>query len=402
MKLKLHTQIFVAIIAGVAVGIFFRNSAVLLSPIGDIFIRLLTMITVPLVFASLVMGMKSLGNIQQLGRIGLRVFTYFISTTLLAVLLGLVLVNVIKPGLNASPDLLGLQREPVQTVREYSIREAIVDFVPDNVIKAMVESQMVAVIFFSIILGSAVMAVGRKADGFVKAIDGLNEVLLKITDWLMKLAPIGVFSLMATLVAQTGFSAFRPLLWYTFTVIIGLILHSMITLNLILFFMGKYSPVIFLKKMFPALATAFSTDSSLATLPVTMDTLERKVGISNKVAGFVAPLGATVNMDGTALYEAVAAIFIAQLFGVELTVMQQVFIVITATLASIGAAGIPSAGLVTMVMVLRSVNLPLEGIGLILAVDRILDMCRTVVNVYGDACGAVVVAKLEGEKLAGQ
>ncbi len=223
--------------------------------------------------------------------------------------------------------------------------------------------------------------------------------MMKITDWIMRLAPYGVFALMAHTIGTMGLAVIKPLLTYMATVAMGLAIHACVTLPILLIVFGKYSPVKFIKDVFSAVATAFSTASSAATLPITMDCLQENTGVSNKVTSFVLPLGATVNMDGTALYEAVAAMFIAQAYGIDLGIGHQLLIVLTATLASVGAAAIPGAGLVTMVIVLKAVNLPLEGIGMILAVDRILDMLRTAVNVWGDACGAAVVANLEGEQL---
>ena len=229
--------------------------------------------------------------------------------------------------------------------------------------------------------------------------EAFNTVMMKITDWIMRLAPFGVFALMAHTIGSMGLSVIKPLIVYMVTVVLGLAIHACITLPILLKIFGKYSPLKFIRDVFSAVATAFSTASSAATLPITMDCLQENTGVSNKVASFVLPLGATVNMDGTALYEAVAAMFIAQVYGIDLNIGQQMIIMLMATLASIGAAAIPGAGLVTMVIVLKAVNLPLEGIGMILAVDRILDMCRTTVNVWGDACGAVIIARLEGEKL---
>ena len=224
--------------------------------------------------------------------------------------------------------------------------------------------------------------------------------MMKVTGWIMRLAPFGVFALMACTIGKMGLGVMKPLAVYMVTVLLGLGLHACVTLPILLAVFGGYSPRRFIRDMFSAVATAFSTASSAATLPITMDCLEKKAGVSHKVASFVLPLGATVNMDGTALYEAVAAMFIAQAYGYAMSIWQQVIIMLTATLASIGAAAIPGAGLVTMVIVLKAVGLPLEGIGMILAVDRLLDMCRTSVNVWGDACGAVVVARLEGEEPA--
>jgi Na+/H+-dicarboxylate symporter len=398
MKMKLHTQIFLGIILGLFCGILFRENAVIFQPIGDMFIRLLRMVVIPIIFSSLVVGVLNLGNVKSLGRLGGRTFVYYLTTTLAAVFIGLLVVNMIHPGWDADiqvtesvlPD--GLQNQTL------FLSDILKNLVPENIFKAMVEGQTLGLIFFSIIFGCALLAIGKKAEAMGRMVESLNEVVLKITDWIMLLAPIGVFALMASLVGKIGLAAFKPLALYMATVLIGLALHSLFVLSGILVFIGKYSPITFVKRMFPALATAFSTDSSVATLPVTMECLEKNVGISKKVTGFVTPLGATINMDGTALYEAVAAMFIAQVYGIDLTLTQQFIIALTATLASIGAAGIPSAGLITLVIVLKAVNLPLEGIGLLLAVDRILDMCRTTVNVLGDAVGALVVARLEGER----
>lgn len=400
MKIKLHTQIFLGIVFGIFAGVLFRENAALFEPIGDIFVRLLRMIVIPIVFSSLVVGVLNLGNVQSLGRLGAKTFLYYVFTTFAAVFIGLLVVNMINPGIDADlPFIDDYAALELQQNKLY-FSDFLIKIVPNNVFKAMSEDQTLGLIFFSILFGCALLAIGRKAEPVAKFVESVNDVVLKITDWIMYLAPLGVFALMAALVGKIGLAAFKPLALYMATVLVGLGIHVLFTLAFILIVFGKYSPILFLKKVFPALATAFSTDSSVATLPVTMETLEKNVGVSKKVTGFVAPLGATINMDGTALYEAVAAMFIAQVYGVEMTLTQQLIISLTATLASIGAAGIPSAGLVTLVVVLRSVNLPLEGIGLLLAVDRILDMCRTTVNVLGDTVGALVVSRLEGERVA--
>ncbi len=398
MKLKLHTQILIGIAVGVLAGILFQEKAEFVRPIGTLFIRALRMMIVPLVFSSLVMAIVSLGNIKQLGKLGARTFLYYFSTTSLAVVVGLLCVNLLQPGLNAqfsvaSPSVpSGVQNEPVSIGTFFSY------IIPDNILKAAVEGEILAVIFFSMLFGAALIILGRKGEPLVKMIDGLDQVMLQITDWIMKLAPFGVAALLASLIGRMGVGAIKPLALFMLTVLIGLAIHVCITLFSLLVSVGRYSPVTLIQRVFPALATAFSTASSLATLPVTMECLEKNVGVSGKVTGFVAPLGASVGRDGTALYEAVSAVFIAQVFGIELSLVQQVIILLTATLTSIGAAGIPGASLVTIVIVLRSVNLPLEGIGLILAVDRLLDMFRTTVNVFGHNCGTAIIARLEGEK----
>lgn len=398
MKIKIHNQILIAIVLGVAVGYLLGPRAEHFKVFGDIFIRLLRMIIIPLIMASMVTGVVSIGNVRNLGRIGLRTFAYYFATTFLAVGVGLVLVNLLKPGVGVE---LGVKAQGGMAAQTSpSLVSIITDIVPENLFAAMAEDKVLSIIFFSLILGVAFSSVGEKTKPLVNLFEALNSVMLKITDWIMRLAPFGVFALMASTIGQMGLGVIRPLAVYMMTVILGLSVHACITLPILLIVFGRYRPLKFIKDMFSAVATAFSTASSAATLPITMDCLEKKAKVSNKVASFVLPLGATINMDGTALYEAVAAMFIAQAYGIDLSILQQLAIMLTATLASIGAAAIPGAGLVTMVIVLKAVNLPLEGIGMILAVDRLLDMCRTSVNVWGDACGAVIVARLESEQLA--
>ncbi|MHC4070720.1 MAG: dicarboxylate/amino acid:cation symporter [Planctomycetota bacterium] len=397
MKLKLHTQILIAIVLGIAVGLLLGEKAVHVKIAGDMFIRLLKAIIIPLILASMVAGIVSLGDVRKLGRIGLRTFGYYVATTTLAVSVGLVLVNLMRPGIGVD---MGAEKTFDLAGREVpSVVSIVMDIVPANLFHAMANDKVLSVIFFSLLLGVAISSVGEKGRPLVNLFEAFNTVMMKITDWIMRLAPFGVFALMAHTIGTMGLSVIRPLLVYMATVTIGLIIHACVTLPILLSIFGKYSPLKFVRDVFSAVATAFSTASSAATLPITMDCLQENTGVSNKVTSFVLPLGATVNMDGTALYEAVAAMFIAQAYGIDLGIGQQLVIVLTATLASIGAAAIPGAGLVTMVIVLKAVNLPLEGIGMILAVDRILDMLRTGVNVWGDACGAVVVANMEGEQL---
>ena len=397
MRLKVHTQILIAIVSGAVVGLALGEKAVHLKVLGDMFIQLLKMIIIPLILASMVAGIVSLGNVRRLGRIGLKTFVYYMATTLLAVGVGLVLVNLMRPGVGVD---MGAEAVEDMTGREVpSIISIIEDIIPESLFAAMAENKVLSVIFFSLLLGIAISSIGEKARALTALFESFNAVMMKITDWIMLLAPVGVFALIAYTIGTMGLSVLRPLAVYMVTVILGLSIHAVITLPVLLSLFGKYSPLKFIRDMFSAVATAFSTASSAATLPITMECLRENTGVSNKVASFVLPLGATVNMDGTALYEAVAAMFIAQAYGISLNIGQQLVIMLTATLASIGAAAIPGAGLVTMVIVLRAVNLPLEGIGMILAVDRILDMLRTAVNVWGDACGTAVVARLEGEEL---
>ncbi|MBN2589397.1 MAG: dicarboxylate/amino acid:cation symporter [Sedimentisphaerales bacterium] len=401
MKLKIHTQILIAIVLGLVTGIVLGEKAGELEIVGDLFIRLLKMIIVPLILASIVTGIISLGDTKKLGRIGLKTFLYYLTTTALAVILGLVLVNIIQPGKGV--------KLPTETTTDFSEREApsiisiLTDIIPENIFAAMAQSQVLSIIFFSILLGIAICSIGEKGKPLVNLFEAFNDVMLKITGWIMRLAPIGIFALMAHTIGTLGLSVLKPLAIYMITVVLGLLIHAVIVLPILLRIFGKYSPLKLIKDVFSAVTTAFSTASSAATLPITMECLQENTGVSKKITSFVLPLGATINMDGTALYEAVAAMFIAQVYGpaygIHLGFSDQIIIVLTATLASIGAAAIPSAGLITLIIVLRAVNLPIEGIGMILAVDRILDMCRTAVNVWGDTCGTVIVAKLEQETL---
>ncbi len=401
MNYKLTTQILIAMILGVFCGVLFQENTIIFKPIGDMFIRLLNMVMLPLVFASLVVGVVNLGNVQSLGRLGTRTSIYYISTTFIAVLIGLIMVNFIEPGVGANIDTTA-QSIVIQNYESSSDSISFIgmleEIVPGNIFGALTQENMLGIIFIALLFGSSLLALGSSGSHLKKVIEEFNNVFLKITDWIMVLAPFGVFALVAFMVGNTGFEALKPIFFYVATVLIALATHLLFTLSGILVIIVKYSPIVFLKKMFPAIATAFSTDSSIVTLPVTMECIEKNIGVSKKVSSFMLPLGATINMDGTALYEAVAVVFIAQVFGYDMTIAQQLIIMLTAMLASVGAAGIPSAGLVTMVIVLRSVNLPLEGIGLLLPVDRILDMFRTTVNIISDSCGAMVIATFEGEQ----
>ncbi|MEK9656941.1 MAG: dicarboxylate/amino acid:cation symporter [bacterium] len=397
LNIKLHTQIIISIIMGITVGVLLQEKAIILKPLAEIFIRLLNMIIIPIIFATLIVGITSLGNIKTLGRLGSKTFIYYIITSLIAVIIGLTIINLFNPGKNA--DLI-IDQSIIDTLpnTKMNLTTIIEQIIPKNFFKAIVEENMVSIIFFTIFFGMALNYLGKAGKPILDFVNALNEVILKITEWIMTLAPIGVFALIATLIGEMGLGTLRPLAIYMLSVIVALSIHLLIIIPIILYFFGKYSPKKFFVNFFPALATAFSTDSSIATLPVTIESLEKNIGVSNKVTSFVAPLGATINMDGTALYEAMAALFIAQAYNIQLTLTEQLIVALTAILASIGAAGIPSAGLITLIIVLQAVNLPLEGIGILLAVDRVLDMCRTTVNVAGDACGSIVIAKMEGER----
>ncbi len=379
----------------------YSNPAVsYISWMGDIFLRLLKMLIIPLILSSIISGVTNIGSGQNLGRLGLKTILYYVSTSLLAIITGLLLVNLFKPGvgadLNLSEDVEGLV--DVQK----TLGETLIEIVPDNIFRAMASADMLSIIFFAIIFGFFITRVKEKPrvllTNFVNAI---FDVMMKITMFVIKLTPIGIFGIVAKVVADqddlVGLISRMGL--YMGTVVAALSIHAFITLPILVKVIGKARPFSHLSNMTAPLLTAFSTSSSGATLPLTMSTVEKKSGVSNKISSFTLPLGATINMDGTALYECVAAMFIAQAYGVDLAFYEQLIVLITGLLASIGAAAIPMAGLVMITVILSAVGLPLEGVGLILAVDRILDMFRTATNVWSDSCGAVIIAKSENEKL---
>lgn len=404
LKLKLHWQILIAFIIAILFGLFFPQYSNYVRWLGDIFLRALKMIIVPLVFASITSGVANIGDAKNLGRIGIKTFSYYILTSLLAIVTGLFLVNLIQPGIGA--DLGFKSSVPEMTNSTGSITDILLKMIPTNIFQSLLSGDMLAIIFFSILFGYFIMRVQKEYSNFlINLFNSVFEVMMKLTSFIIKFAPLGILGIVTGVVADQAsdrvklISMAQHLGVYFVTVLIGLIFHTFISLPLIMKIFGKVNPILHFKAMSLLIITAFSTSSSSATLPLTMEAVEKDAGVSNKISSFVLPLGATVNMNGTALYECVAVMFIAQAYGIHLNFMQQIIVVVTALLAAIGSAGIPMAGLVMMSIVLSAVNLPLEGVGLILAVDRPLDMCRTVVNVFGDTCGAVIIAKTEGEIL---
>lgn len=400
-KIQLHWQILIALVLSIIFGLAFPELVKYVEWMGTLFLRLLRMIIIPLIFASIVSGVTGIGSAENLGRMSLKTISYYIFTSLLAIATGLVLVNLIKPGVGAD---LGLSAmiEGLDASRD-SFGMTLIKIVPANIVEAMAKGDLPAIIFFAVIFGfftTRVAPVYR--DPIVNFFNAIFEIMMKVTLFVIKFSPLGIFGLVSALLAEHSdnlLQVFGRLGLYMLTVIIGLAIHSFISLPLILKFIGRVSPLKHFKGVSVPLLTAFSTSSSSATLPLTMEAVEMNNGVSNKTSSFVLPLGATINMDGTALYQCVATIFIAQAYGIELSILQQLIVMITALLASIGAAGIPMAGLVIMTVILSAVGLPIEGLGLILAVDRILDMFRTAVNVWSDTCGAVIIAKSEGETL---
>lgn len=402
MRLALHWQILIGIVLGLFFGFYLPERLVYVAWMGDIFLRALKMIIVPLLLTSVMSGIINIGNPKGLGRMGFKTITYYLGSSLAAILTGLFFVNLLRPGVGAD---LGFS-EPVSGLADASenFGSTLLNIIPENLFRAFAAGDMLSVIFFAVLAGIFTTTLDEERRSTIqKVVDAGFELMMKITNFIIRFTPLGVLGLMAVLVAKNtqmegGLSTlFGRLGLYMITVIAALSVHAFITLPLAMRYLGKIHPYRHFRALSPALLTAFSTSSSSATLPLTMDNLEKNAGVSNRVGSFVLPLGATINMDGTALYECVAAMFIAQAYGIELSFAQQMLVVFTALLASIGAAGIPMAGLVMMSVILTAVGLPLEGVGLIIAVDRILDMFRTSVNVWSDAAGAGIIAHHENE-----
>ncbi len=399
-KLELHWQILIALILAVLFGIYLKNYVGYIAWMGEVFLRALKMIIIPLIFSSIVSGITNIGSAESIGRLGLKTIIYYISTSIFAILTGLVLVNILKPGVGAD---LNLSQTVDLDVNSDTLGQTLIKIIPDNIFLAMSSNgQMLSVIFFAMLFGFFITRIRSDYQGVLTGFfNGVVEVMMKLTMFIIKFTPFGIFGLVAEKVSQQTdlVALMQSMGLYMCVVLFGLIIHSAVTLSLLVKVLGRTSPLQHFNAMRTPLITAFSTSSSSATLPLTIYAVENNSGVSKRISSFVLPLGATINMDGTALYECVAAMFIAQAYGIELSVVSQIIVVITALLASIGAAGIPMAGLVMITIVLTAVGLPLEGVGLILAVDRILDMFRTTVNVWSDTCGAVIIAKTEKEKL---
>ncbi|MCC9135621.1 dicarboxylate/amino acid:cation symporter [Pontibacter silvestris] len=422
-KLALHWLILIGMALGILWGMFASSVGLVefttdwIRPFGTIFINLLKLIAVPLVLVSLVTGVSSLSDISKLSRIGSKTVGVYLSTTVIAVVLGLLLVNVFQPGNAFSAEkreefkkqfaATTTQRSSdAATVKQQGPLQPLIDIVPSNIFGALTDNgRMLQIIFFALLFGIALILIApEKAAPVISFFDGVNLAILKVVDIIMKMAPYGVFALLAGLVVEFAgddpASAIELLLvlgYYCIVVLIGLAFMVFVTYPILATTIGKIKYGDFFKGLFPAQMLAFSTSSSAATLPVTMERCEKNLGISREITSFVLPLGATINMDGTSLYQAVAAVFIAQAYGIDLTLGDQIGIVLTATLASIGTAAVPGAGVVMLVIVLQQAGIPIEGIALILAPDRILDMCRTVVNITGDATVSMMVARTEGE-----
>lgn len=375
--------------------------------VGDIFIRLLNMIAIPLVLASLIVGAASLGDIKKFVRIGGKTISFYIITTAFAITTGLVVANLLEPGERMSPDsksrLLSVYSEDasgsIKNMGDYDFTKEIVNLVPKNPFSAIAGSEMLQIVFFALLVGLALSLVSKeKSQPVISFFDGMSDTMIKLVDLIMLIAPIGVFALISATVSEFGFEILETLIWYAAAVVAGLFFHTAVTYSIFLKIFTKLKISFFFKGIRRVQAIAFSTSSSAATLPVNMECCQDNLGVPKSITSFVLPLGATINMDGTALYQGVAAVFIAQVFGMDLSIMQQLVIVFTAVLASIGTAPVPGVGIIMLVIVLKSVGIPEEGIALILGVDRILDMCRTVTNITGDALTATIISASEKEQ----
>jgi Na+/H+-dicarboxylate symporter len=426
-SIPLHAKILIGLVLGVLWGVISVSASIppditthYIQPLGALFIALLKMVAMPLVLASLIVGVASMNDFQKLSRIGGRTIGIYICTTVISISVGLILVNLIQPG-NQLPEatrenLMNLYARNVTTkmetasiLEQQSPLQPMVDIVPENLFEAMTNNtQMLQVVFFALIFGIALVRMqARKKDAVVNFFDGVNDAIIIIVDFIMVLAPFGVFALISTLIVEVAgddlgkaMDLLKSLLWYSGTVVAGLLVILLVIYPTIFRSFTNIRYGQFFKAIRQAQLLAFSTSSSNATLPVTMRNCEENLGISKEVSSFVLPLGATVNMDGTSLYQGVAAVFIAQALNLDLTLTDQLMILLTATLASIGTAGVPGAGIVMLIIVLEAINVPVAGIALILAVDRILDMCRTVVNITGDITVAAVIDHAEGKRAA--
>ncbi len=405
-SIKLHTQILIALILGAILGPLLGGFGTAIKPLGDAFINLLVMIVVPLVMASLIVGTASLGDLRKLGRIGVKTVSFYLVATALAVALGLLAAQTLNPGVGLDEgvkarmlsDFAGVTAQQLERLGERpSIADLLVRIIPRNPFQAMVETNFLQIIFFAILFGvSLTILTEERRKPVLDFLNGVNDAMIVLVKLVMRVAPIGVFALIAAVAAQFGYGVLITLLKYV-VITIGAMAVFTVTFYPVALRLSGMSPWFFMKKYYEVFLFAFSTSSSNATLPVNLQVSEEDLGVSNEVASFVLPLGATVNMNGTAIYQGVSAVFIAQVFGISLGLSDLLTIVLTATLASIGAAGVPGIGMVTLTIVLTQLGVPLEGIALVVGVERILDMSRTAVNVTGDTVCAVWVAKTEGE-----
>lgn len=406
-KLGLTSKIFIGLIAGLIVGVIFNlfipasyvRDTVFVNGvfyvIGNGFIRLMKMLVVPLVFCSLICGSSAIGDTKALGKVGGKTIVFYLCTTALAVTVAITVGSIIHPGIGL--DMSSIQTAEVTTAEATSAADTLLNIIPENPINSLAQGTMLQIILFALIVGILLAKMGERANLIANFVNQCNDLMMEMTLLVMNFAPIGVFCMIARTFSNLGFDAFIPLLKYMISVVIGLGIQCFIVYMVLLVVFTRLNPMVFLKKFFPVMAFAFSTSTSNATIPLNIDTLDEKIGVSRKIASFTIPLGATINMDGTSIMQGVAVVFAAQAYGMQLGLKGYLTVIATATLASIGTAGIPSVGLVTLSMVFTSVGIPVEAIALIMGVDRILDMLRTAVNITGDAVCTTVVACQNGE-----
>ena len=407
-KISLTSKIFIALIVGAVTGMVLhylvpdgniKNDVIVegvLYVLGQGFIRLMKMLVVPLVFCSLVCGSMAIGDTKKLGNVGGKTLAFYLVTTAVAVAVALGIGTLLRPGIGLDMSKIQVNASDIETMESASLAQTILNIIPDNPFKALANGEMLQVIVFALVVGVILAKLGERAEVVANFISQFNDIMMEMTMMVMSLAPIGVFSLIARTFANIGFSAFIPLAKYMIAVLIALAIQCFGVYQILLKVFTGLNPIRFINKFFPVMAFAFSTATSNATIPLSIDTLNKKMGVSKKISSFTIPLGATINMDGTSIMQGVAVMFAAQAFGIHLTPMDYVTVIGTATLASIGTAGIPSVGLVTLTMVFNSVGLPVEAIGIIMGIDRILDMARTAVNITGDAVCTTIVACQNG------
>ncbi len=406
-KMGLTTKIFIGLIGGLLVGVILNlfvphssfRDAVLVDGIfyvvGNGFIRLMKMLVVPLVFCSLVCGSSAIGDTKSLGKVGGKTIVFYLLTTALAVTVAISVATVVKPGVGL--DMSSIETGETTVAENVSVVDTILNIIPENPIGALADGTMLQIILFALLIGVLLAKMGERTELIANLFNQCNELMMEMTNLVMSLAPVGVFCMIAKTFANLGFDAFVPLLKYMGSVLLGLLIQCLVVYMVLLVIFTRLNPVKFIKKFFPVMAFAFSTSTSNATIPMNIDTLEERIGVSRKISSFTIPLGATINMDGTSIMQGVAVVFAAQAYGMQLGPKGYLTVIATATLASIGTAGIPSVGLVTLSMVFTAVGLPVEAIMLIMGVDRILDMIRTAVNITGDAVCTTIVAHQNGD-----
>ncbi|WP_106496563.1 dicarboxylate/amino acid:cation symporter [Lentibacillus sp. Marseille-P4043] len=395
MKKYFIWQIVGAFILAIIVGLIFGEKTVYVQPLGDLFLRLIKFIIVPLILSTIIVGVTSAGDIKKLGRLGGKTISFYLTTSFIAISIGLLAGYIFSPGTGMD---LQVAEESVSPNETEGVVQTILNIIPLNPIEALATGNVLQIIFFAIFVGIGIKLVGETAAPVQRFFDGFAEVMYKITGVIMTLVPIGIFGLLAPVIGEYGASVLLPLIKLILALIVACIVHVAVVYSVAVKSLGKMNPIEFLKGIFPAAAVAFSTCSSSGTLPVTMKNTQENLGVSKETSSFILPLGATINMDGTAIYQGIAVVFVAQYFGIELTFAQILTVALIGTLASIGTAGVPGAGLIMLTMALAAVNLPLEGIALVAGIDRILDMFRTSVNIIGDASASVVVEASERKR----